>query len=206
MGGYYRLPVYGCDPGHGGKNTGAKAIDRHGCKILEKDLTISIATEVRAALPHVVLTRENDDDIEEFYERSRRMRRALVDVVVSLHCDSTPWSKTTHGTHAYYRRNDSVGRELARYAVSNTPIELAPSRSAVICAHDNPDTRRDDWKLRAQQIVQCYAPSHVVLIECGYMSHASDLAFLSSSTGIRACAELVVATYDYYNHLTRGRG
>lgn len=196
--------VFGVDPGHGGSDAGARATDAGGEVVRERDIVSRIAARAKLDMPEIYLTRGSADEYVSQHERARRMRQCGAEVVVSLHCDSTPWAPEAHGTHAYYRLGDAVGRKLAGFAVKSTPAPLRPGRKGVICAHDNPDIRKDDWKRSSQRIAENYRPLPVVLIEFGYMSNEEDLDFLLSPDGVQRCADLVRAVLEHYHHLTKG--
>jgi N-acetylmuramoyl-L-alanine amidase len=101
------------DPGHGGPQFGAVAPDGD----REKDRTLQIANQVRAALRgrvgRVVLTRERD------FEATLEFRAALVDALradaaVSVHLNSSPdGPRSTPGTETFGSTADGVGRRLA---------------------------------------------------------------------------------------------
>jgi N-acetylmuramoyl-L-alanine amidase len=193
--------VLGIDPGHGGSNNGARA-ELDGKWYSERDLTLRIAIIAKAMLPEVYLTRSFDERVS-FAERRRRMRRCNVDVVVSIHFDSTPWSPESHGTHGYYRKGDVIGCKLAQYACEHAPSELRIGSRGVICAHNGP-SRQDDWLARAQVVTTAFEPAPTALLELGYMSNQDDLRYILSREGGEACAKLVIATLEMYRHWQTG--
>ncbi len=90
------------DPGHGGKDSGAKGIDGLYC---EKQATLDIAQRVAGILSRdpqlkVYMTRTDDYFITLKY-RTEFANLHQGDVFVSIHCNANPHSKTT-GTETYF--------------------------------------------------------------------------------------------------------
>src|SRR5690606_32128710 len=87
-------PLIMLDPGHGGHDSGAV-----GHNLKEKDITLAVALEAKAALEatnrfRVALTRE-DDRFVSLPERVRMSRISGADLFVSIHADSVE-----HGGHS----------------------------------------------------------------------------------------------------------
>ncbi|HUO56702.1 MAG TPA: N-acetylmuramoyl-L-alanine amidase, partial [bacterium] len=98
----YRVRRIIIDPGHGGRDAGAKGFDKKYC---EKQATLDIAKRVADFLredpahPEVLLTRNADYFITLKY-RCDFANYHKGDVFVSIHCNANPKSKST-GTETY---------------------------------------------------------------------------------------------------------
>jgi len=89
------------DPGHGGKDIGAKGYDKRYC---EKQATLDIGKRVAELLKEqdgveVLMTRDTDKYISLKY-RTEFANRHNADLFVSIHCNSNPRSLAT-GTETY---------------------------------------------------------------------------------------------------------
>lgn len=95
------------DPGHGGKDTGAR-----GLKVLEKEVNLDVASRAARMLQamgaRAFLTRE-DDTYLGLYDRPEIAQRGNADLFVSVHCNAMPQRNCGHGTETYYYRPDSKG-------------------------------------------------------------------------------------------------
>lgn len=93
------------DPGHGGRDTGAR-----GTLLLEKDVNLDVARQVAARLVSlgalVTLTRESDVFVD-LYDRPRLANRLGADMFVSIHCNAMPRPNTGLGTETYYYHSRS---------------------------------------------------------------------------------------------------
>ena len=178
--------------GHGGKNMGAASSV---APVWEKEITLRHAESALARDPSFLMLRVGDAFISHS-ERNAVANASGAELVIELHCDSTPWAPSQHGLHAYYRDGDTVARALCKYAVGAAPGMLRGG--SAICAYDNPKKTSDDWKKRAQSVVESY-DAHCVLLELGYLSNINDMKYLQSDTGLAACSRLILeiaARYD----------
>ncbi|GEM_PF-97710 len=93
--------VIAVDPGHGGKNYGARSITG----VYEKNLTLQIAgilkTHLEAAGAKVILTRDADLDVS-MYDRVKTMQTIKPDILISIHANSTD-DPEVNGNSTYYR-------------------------------------------------------------------------------------------------------
>ena len=113
------------DPGHGGRDSGAKGFTR---KYFEKQATLDIAKKVEEILKQdgnieVLLTRNTDKFISLKY-RTDFANRHNADLFVSIHCNSNPRSLAT-GTETYYYGNKPSNKLAAVAAVSEGTIDDA---------------------------------------------------------------------------------
>ena len=103
------------DPGHGGDNTGA--ISRNG--VLEKEITLPIAADLKAALERampvrVLMTRDGDDSLN-LNERSAIANQNKADLFISLHVNSS-YGRSAHGAETFFlslQASDDMAAEIA---------------------------------------------------------------------------------------------
>jgi len=105
-----KVPLVILDPGHGGKDLGAKG--KHG--VVEKELNLNLAVKVKALLERkynirVHLTR-SDDTFIPLKERGPIANRMKADLFVSLHANAAT-REAAHGIETYY-----LGRGLSEQA------------------------------------------------------------------------------------------
>ena len=104
------------DAGHGGALTGAKARVRSRI-VYEKDITLAIATKLRAALlargNRVVMTRSRDINVP-LEDRPRLANEVGANVFISIHNDSWGKANAITGTTTYYHGKSAASRRLAR--------------------------------------------------------------------------------------------
>lgn len=107
------------DPGHGGKDCGAKARIWNKSKTTlklacEKDLALSIAKKIHKKLSknfHSYLTRSVDRDVS-LHERALLAEKISADIFISIHINSSK-SKRSHGFETFYldnHNNKAVGK------------------------------------------------------------------------------------------------
>jgi N-acetylmuramoyl-L-alanine amidase len=110
------------DPGHGGDETGAKGPGG----MLEKDVTIAVARQLRAAIEHrlglrVLLTRDGDDTVP-LDERAALANNNKADLFVSLHANASV-SPVPTGAEVFFLSLDEYGERAKREAESD-PVAL----------------------------------------------------------------------------------
>jgi N-acetylmuramoyl-L-alanine amidase len=99
------------DPGHGGKDCGAKTYiklkgKKKAKKICEKDLALKITKKIKDYLPKhykVYLTRTIDSDVT-LHKRSELADKIKADIFVSVHLNGSK-SKASHGFETFYLDN-----------------------------------------------------------------------------------------------------
>jgi N-acetylmuramoyl-L-alanine amidase len=162
------------DAGHGGRDNGA--VSRHTGQ-REKDLTLDLAKRLRGELRHdfkTVLMRGSDS----FVDLDDRVRRANREggILVSLHFNSGP--SRIRGPETYYWRVDSHGLatrcQRAMNAVS--PAEVF-----------NRNLVRRRIRLTRNPQIPC------VLLEGGYLSHASESRLIANSAYRQKLARAIAA-------------
>lgn len=140
----------GLDPGHGGKNRGARAAG-----LCEKDWTLRTAMDLAVLLhqagPWVRLSRAVDKDVS-FKHRAEKLKDC--DLVISLHFDSDPSRPDRQGLHAYAC---GQGYQVAREV---TKVHRA---------------RQGHWTWRAHNVLRRHKPP-AILLELGFLTNPEDRA------------------------------
>ena len=103
--------IIAVDPGHGGKDPGA--IGRRGVR--EKNVALAIARSLYGYINsdrrmRAVLTRTSDRFVD-LDARSAIARRKHADLLISIHCNSTPGSTTARGTSVLLLSSNRAQRE-----------------------------------------------------------------------------------------------
>jgi len=178
------------DPGHGGRESGA----RDG-GVLEKDLNLKIAAEVaaqlRAAGAAVILTRESDVVVS-LPARPQAAIDNNADFFISIHCNSNAAPGSASGIETYYHRRDISG------------MLLADSVHAAVCAHTGSIDRRvrSDTSLYSTgfAVLRGLQGTTIpgLLLECGYLNHSGDRARLGKPEFHKKIASGVVAGLKRY--------
>ncbi len=144
----YRVRRIIIDPGHGGRDIGAKGFDK---KYFEKQATLDIAKRVAEVLKEqdpsleVFMTRTSDYYITLKY-RCEFANRHNGDVFVSIHCNSNPKSKTT-GTETYVYSPRASNRVAAVAAVrENGSVDYLGSMLA--------DLHQSAYKSRSSKLAE----------------------------------------------------
>jgi len=112
------------DPGHGGKDSGAVAVDGH----FEKDYNLAVANflfqKLNQAGANVMMTRQ-DDKYLTLAERVTYANSTGADIFVSIHFNSAT-NRDASGTETYYYSNAPQAQRLAaaiqRHAVAATGL------------------------------------------------------------------------------------
>lgn len=156
------------DAGHGGFDPGAIGAQ---AGAVEAKLNLSVAELLKEKLEkaglRVIMTRNDDGALgetkdEDMRERKRIMQDESVDIVVSVHMNKFRDS-TVSGPMVFYMKGSDEGRALAECVIAGVCESTGrPPRRA------NPE---DLFVLRVPT-----APS--ILVECGFLSNASDEAQL----------------------------
>ncbi|MEH8025931.1 N-acetylmuramoyl-L-alanine amidase [Gallibacterium anatis] len=135
----YRTSTYivAIDPGHGGKDPGA--IGKN-LKIKEKNITLSIAKELKALLdrdPHfkAVLTRSGDYFIS-VPDRSDIARKYKANFLISIHADSAP-STSPKGASVWVLSNRRANNEMGKWLEDHEKqSELLGGAGNVLSTHN----------------------------------------------------------------------
>lgn len=119
------LRTIALDPGHGGAETGATGPTG----LLEKDVTLAIARELRELLENrlgvrVIFTRDEDQDLP-LDERTSLANNNKSDLFISIHANASP-RRNAKGSSVYFLSQQASDEESRRVAAA----ENAPARSA----------------------------------------------------------------------------
>ena len=118
-------PIVVLDPGHGGRDPGARGVEGNGA---EKDLTLALASELRDLLVkngrvRVAMTRD-DDRYLALDERAAVARRLNAASFVSLHMDSAA-NPLARGASVYSLSDVASDAEAAALAATHEPRRRA---------------------------------------------------------------------------------
>lgn len=180
------------DAGHGGVDGGAVGTKTG---VVEAGLNLTMVKLVQAGLEEcgvrVVLTRTSDDALARGKKADMQARKAImnepdVDIVVSVHMNKFK-DPSVKGPMAFYMKGSAEGRCLAELVIA-----------AVCKAVDSPVRKANP----ADYFMIRESPSPSVLVECGFLSNASDETLLQDPQYQRRLAGGVVqGVMDYLNSL-----
>lgn len=131
--------IIAIDPGHGGKDPGAKG--KRGVR--EKDVTLAIAKHLVTYINsdkrlRGVLTRSSDRYID-LDARSAIARKKRAELLISIHCNSTPSATTARGTEVLLLSSNRAQRENGKIVRTGSSGKLIGGAGKVLNdAQDNP--------------------------------------------------------------------
>ncbi len=182
------------DAGHGGFDGGASAED-----VYEKSLNLLIATELEVELLgrgyNVIMTRTEDDAIGTGIKTTKtndmRARRALADknpgaIFVSIHMNNFLADRSCKGAQVFYGKKNEKSRELAEFLTSAIKADLQPEN------HRLPKLAGDGIYLMKT------ITNPAVIVECGFLSNAEELASLCNPDYQSKCAKAIASGIDLY--------
>ncbi len=182
------------DPGHGGNDCGAIAVNG----TYESRLNLSLALKVKSDLESrgfTVKILRNGDTAKSLDERRALARSQGGDIFVSLHHNSST-SSSLSGTEVYYYRAyskalaSSIHARLAnewRSVYSNNPDMY----NKVVAA----DGGVRYYPFRVTRIEECPA----VLVECGYLSNPTESAYAcDDGINTRMAGAIAQGIADYF--------
>jgi N-acetylmuramoyl-L-alanine amidase len=172
------------DAGHGGDVSGAHADDG----TMEKDIVLSIANKIKELNSdkniRIILTRSGDYEAP-LRERVNSAVRKQVDAFISIHVNNADPSNT--GFEFYVTKNDSKYNTQTQVLGSLMSQEL----KKIYAVSEQLKKRNDGkgvWVLDAPEISY---PS--LLVECGNMRNANDLAFIKSDANQEKVARSILS-------------
>ncbi len=174
------FPVIVIDAGHGGEDGGAIANDG----TLEKDLNLDIslkANDILSVLGYkTILIRNSDTDlhvagdsirerkVSDIRNRFAIMNRSGNCLYISIHQNKFK-DEYVHGAQIFYSPNNNESKELAEFIQKSISSQLQKDNNRVI-------------KKSGTDIFLLYnATKPTVMVECGFISNASDLNNLKDS-------------------------
>lgn len=174
------------DPGHGGSDPGKVGINQ----ALEKDINLQIGWKVYDSLTTlgygVLMTREDDNGMDESGEMSKvedlEARVTLIndttpELVVSIHQNSYS-SESVSGAQVFYYTNSSEG-EVAAQLLQEALLEVDSDNTRQIKDNDT------YYLLKRTQVP-------TVIVECGFLSNASEADKLIEDSYQQEIAEAIV--------------
>ncbi len=174
------------DPGHGGKDSGARDEFRTG-NMFEKDITLAVGRRLRDLLTQngatVVMTR-SDDTFIPVMGRPQIANDRHADFFVSIHADSSGGQNSHSGTTIYYHAQNPVCKLMA--------ADIS-RRIAETSGIPRLGTRSDTVRFPTGFGVLRGSLMPAVLVETGYMNCDSDLAKLRSDDTQQKIAEGIMA-------------
>lgn len=110
------------DPGHGGKDSGARA-----CGLQEKDIVLDVARELKKRLAksgyRILMTRDSDNYLS-LEDRADKANRAEADLFISIHANSTSGA-IAEGIETFYLINRSYTFDKKRLMRASTKYKLS---------------------------------------------------------------------------------
>ena len=180
--------LVGLDPGHGGLSTGCRS-----GHFVEAVWVSKVAGRIAQLLADNVsavnVTRQPGKGA---YFRTRAKRMADCDVAISLHVNANV-DESHRGGEVYFIPGSADTEALARKLARGCPPALLPRKqeAARIVRAIN-GTGKQAWLQNPRNVLKRIRPP-AALVEFGYASNMSDLAFLQSEEGMDACAEWVAS-------------
>ncbi|MBN9061237.1 MAG: hypothetical protein BGP06_05550 [Rhizobiales bacterium 65-9] len=227
-------PLVVIDPGHGGVDPGARAVNGQ----FEKDIVFSIAQALRDRLIEtgryrVAMTREEDVFIS-LSERVKFARQARADLMISLHADALVSHDGVRGASIYTgsdRASDAYAARLAESENNSDSSAGADSGGEVIDEVNDilSDLTRRETRTFSHRFARALVgglgsalPMHKtplksagfrvlmapdvpsVLVELGYLTNTRDIALLTSADGRAKAGAAILSAIDAY-FASRGR-
>ncbi len=169
-------PVVVLDSGHGGWDPGKVGIDGS----LEKDLNLAIALKLKNYLEAsgvtVIMTRDGDYGLyderdsnkksADMANRCKLINDAAPALTVSIHQNSYH-EEPIHGGQVFYYKKSQQGQQLAEIIQKRFDYVQGQANTRVAKANDN-------------YYLLLHVRSPIVIVECGFLSNASDAANLNS--------------------------
>jgi N-acetylmuramoyl-L-alanine amidase len=169
------------DPGHGGVDGGAVGVSG----VIEKGINLAISLKLRTFFEQVgfkvIMTREDDRSIHDEDSNSIRNKKKSdlynrLDIIksnpraifLSIHQNIFQDGKYS-GTQLFYSKNNDASELLAKTLQNNIKTMLQPQ--------NNREIKQGEKNL----FLLYYANSPCVLVECGFLSNATEAAALQSN-------------------------
>lgn len=153
------------DAGHGGEDGGAIGINT---LTREKDINLSITKKVgrlfESAGATVVLTRHDDNSLsqngfnkmEDMRYRAKIIENTKPYIVISVHCNSFPQSKSAQGAQTFYYPDSVTGKMLAEC--------IQESLKKNVDGRNKRQVKSEDFYMLR------HGNSTNVMVECGFLS------------------------------------
>jgi N-acetylmuramoyl-L-alanine amidase len=189
--------IVALDPGHGGRDRGA----RGPTGLLEKQVALELAHKLALELESRYLVRltRSDDYKVELHQRAATANQANADIFISLHT-AAAFAHTTEGLAVYYHQTGEPGMESgAKEAATTRPRQWKQIQQRYAAASKTLATHMQRALSAMPQRPACQiigAPLAVlqgadmpaILIEVGYITHPATEKRLSQAHGLDALA------------------
>ncbi len=160
------------DPGHGGEDPGKVGINN----ALEKDINLAIALKLKSMLENkgfsVYLTREDDSALsskkEDMKARMNLIKEVMPVFIISIHQNSFT-DESVCGPQVFYYSESSDGKEFALVMQEELNAYLTPVKPRTAMSNDNYYLLKE-------------APTPIIIVECGFLSNASDADLLTTDS------------------------
>lgn len=164
------------DPGHGGSDPGHEAADKN--LLPEKDLNLKIALKFGAYLSErlenvTVLYTRTDDRYPTLDDRVSMANSKKVDYFISVHINGSPNTRIK-GTESHVHSMSSKSSVKLARAFENEFKTRAGRKSRGV--KDSDDREHSLQVLKFTEMTS-------VLVECGFMTNASEANYLNTTTG-----------------------
>ncbi len=179
------------DAGHGGEDRGAKAKDG----TTEKSLTLAIAQKIKQLNTNtnirVLLSRETDI-LQSVRDKVKWTLEQKPDAFISIHINVSEEQNTKNsGFDLYVSRQHNPFDKQSRLLGSLITKEIAQTYTVA------PELKQRKelgiWVLDAPDITY-----PAVLIQCGYINNAKDLAFISNTSNQEKIAEDILVALERF--------
>lgn len=181
------------DPGHGGKDDGAR-----GEGVKEQDINLAISMKLKSALEaqgaKVILTRDGAYDLASDGAKNRKkedMRKRVdiinaepVDLFISVHLNAYA-NTSIHGAHAFYQKDDMSSMQLAEEIQKEFNLLTGIEK----------EKKSGDYFI----LNETNRPG--VLVECGFLSNAADREQLCDKGYQTKLADAITRSILSYLHV-----
>ncbi len=171
-------PLVALDPGHGGKDPGARGVTG----VLEKNVNLSIGLSVdrllRDAGLRTLLTRD-DDSYPTLQERTDLANQAGADVFVSIH-NNASGDPLSEGTETFY-----WGTSADNYSIEGKRLAQAIQRNLIATLDSVDRGARTHWN-SLHVLRESLMPA--ALTEVGFLTNAEEEAKLKDPVYLQAAA------------------
>jgi N-acetylmuramoyl-L-alanine amidase len=207
------------DPGHGGKDSGARGLDN----LLEKEITLDIARRLARLLDqrglNAELTRSGDRFVS-LQERTHFANERQGDLLISIHCNSSRRPES-RGVEAYFLKPARTERAIEVAMRENDVVKLENGNAQyqdltqdnyILLTMATSQYMRDSETWAAQAVrmtatsvgleargvdqagfyVLMGASMPAVLVECGFLTNPDDAKVLASERGRQKIAEALL--------------
>ncbi len=149
-----RTYVIAIDPGHGGRDPGARGLKGESEKAIVSDISRRVSEKLRRGMrAEVVLTRRTDNYVS-LAERKNLANRKNADIFVSIHANASR-NRKAHGIETYYLKNTN----------DRATLRLARLENGVDSLLKGSDVSRDaDLSYILSDMVQGYKESDSILL------------------------------------------